>query len=261
MITISHPGGLSARIAPERGALVTSLQRNGREYLYLDQSTFEDPSKNVRGGIPILFPICGPLGEGTPYQMPQHGLARQAVWSVLAQAEDWVELGLRADSHSLTCFPWDFELRFRFSVAEQGLTLSQQFLNHSDSPMPFQTGLHPYFLSEQQPVHWDLPVRTRRDNEKPGTPAETLSGPIPEGWPVLDWELGCVERDWASFQDVRVHYSEHYKYLVIWHLAGKPFWCLEPWTGPRFGLREQIDLLHVPAGGSVTTEVRIEVGQ
>ncbi|MBN9414508.1 MAG: aldose epimerase [Candidatus Eremiobacteraeota bacterium] len=260
MITISHErSGLSARIAPERGALVTSLQRHGREYLYLDQATFDDPAKNVRGGIPILFPICGPLGEGTPYQMPQHGLARQAHWSVLSQEVDWLELGLRADATTLQCFPWDFELRFRFSLADDGLTLQQQFLNHSETPMPFQTGLHPYFRMEESPVKWDLPVRTVRDNEKPGTPAETLSGPIPEDWPVLDWELGSVERDWASLQDVRVHYSEHYKYLVIWHLAGKPFWCLEPWTGPRFGLRDAIDLLHVPAGGSLTTQVRIEV--
>ena len=260
MITISHePGGLSARIAPERGALVASLQRHGREYLYLDEATFADPSKNVRGGIPILFPICGPLGDGTPYKMPQHGLARQARWSVLAQETDWLELGLRADTATLECFPWDFELRFRFSLAEDGLTLQQQFLNHSETPMPFQTGLHPYFRMEESPVKWDLPVRTVRDNEKPGTPAETLSGPIPEDWPVLDWELGSVERDWASVQDVRVHYSEHYKFLVIWHLAGKPFWCLEPWTGPRFGLRDAIDLLHVPAGGALTTQVRIEV--
>ena len=260
MITISHePSGLSARIAPERGALVTSLQRNGREYLYLDQATFDDSSKNVRGGIPILFPICGPLGEGTPYRMPQHGLARQAHWQVLGQDTSWLELGLRADAATLECFPWDFELRFRFTVDEQGLALEQLFLNHSDSPMPFQTGFHPYFLVESAPVHWDLPVRTRRDNEKPGTPAETLSGPIPEDWPVLDWELGSVGRDWASVEDVCVHYDEHYKYLVIWHLEGKPFWCLEPWTGPRFGLRDGVDLLHVCAGGSLSTRVRIQI--
>ncbi len=261
MITISHQAsGVQARIAPERGALVTSLQRHGREFLYLDQTTFDDPSKNVRGGIPILFPICGPLGEGTPYRMPQHGLARQARWKVLGQDPSWLELGLRAEAASLECFPWDFELRFRFWVDEKGLGLDQLFLNHSPTPMPFQTGLHPYFLVEEGPLHWDLPVRTRRDNEKPGTPAETLSGPIPEDWPVLDWELGGVERDWARLQDVRVHYDHHYRYLVIWHLAGKPFWCLEPWTGPRFGLRDGVDVLEVCAGGSLTAQVRIEIG-
>ena len=258
MITISQ-SGLTARVAPERGALVTSLQRDGREYLYLDQATFDDPTKNVRGGIPILFPICGPLGEGTPYNMPQHGLARQAQWTVLGRDSNWVELGLRADSQTLKQFPWDFELRFRFSVDAHGLSLDQLFLNHSNTAMPFQTGLHPYFAVEQGPLLWDLPVQTRRDNEKPGTPPEPFDGKVPEDWAVLDWELGGVERPQASVQKVRVEYDEHYKYLVIWHLAGKPFWCLEPWTGPRFGLRDQKDLLQVCAGGSLTTQVRIQL--
>ena len=261
MITISHPSsGMSARIAPERGALVTSLQRHGREFLYLDQATFEDSSKNVRGGIPILFPICGPLGEGTPYRMPQHGLARQSRWQVLAQEANWLELGLRADPSTLECFPWDFELRFRFGVDERGLTIDQVFLNHSDSVMPFQTGLHPYFLVESGPLRWDLPVRSRRDNERPGIPAEAFTNGIPEDWPVLDWELGGVERSWASLQDVRLHYDKHYPYLVIWHLAGKPFWCLEPWSGPRYGLRDGVDLLQLEPGSSLTAQVRIEIG-
>jgi len=261
VITIScASSGLSARIAPERGALVTSLQRQGREYIYLDQATFDEPTKNVRGGIPILFPICGPLGEGTPYTMPQHGLARQARWEVVAQDTSWVELRLGADAASLASFPWDFELRFRYTVDEDGLRIDQQFLNHSATPMPFQTGLHPYFQVEAGPLRWDLPVRTRRDNEKPGTPAEPLLGEIPEDWPLLDWELAGVNRNWASLQDVRLSYDEHYKYLVIWHLAGKPFWCLEPWTGPRFGLKNEVDLLHCPPHDSLSLRVRISVG-
>ena len=170
MVSISLDG-ISARVAPERGALVTSLQRDGREFLYLDQATFDDPAKNVRGGIPILFPICGPLGEGTAYNMPQHGLARQARWTVLGQEQSWVELGLRANAETLKQFPWDFELRFRFSLDEHGLNLDQLFLNHSQTEMPFQTGLHPYFVVESGPLDWDLPVRSRRDNEKPGAPA------------------------------------------------------------------------------------------
>ncbi|MBS2037796.1 hypothetical protein JST97_22620 [bacterium] len=258
MIHLSH-GGISARVAPERGALVTSLQRDGREFLYLDKSTFDDPGKNVRGGIPILFPICGPLGEGTGYDMPQHGLARQAAWSVLGQDTGWVELGLRADAETLKRFPWDFELRFRFMVDEQGLSLDQLFLNHSQTEMPFQTGLHPYFAVDQARLAWDLPVTSKRDNEKPGDPVQPFDGNVPEDWPVLDWELAGVKRPWADLQDIRLHYDEHYPYLVIWHLRDKPFWCLEPWSGPRFGLRDQRDLLRVCAGGSLSTQVRIQL--
>jgi D-hexose-6-phosphate mutarotase len=54
-IRISHADVL-ATVAPSRGALVSSLQVGHKQVLYLDRTTFEDPSKNVRGGIPVLFP-------------------------------------------------------------------------------------------------------------------------------------------------------------------------------------------------------------
>jgi galactose mutarotase-like enzyme len=56
-------GHAEATIAPHRGAIVTSLRIAGRELLYLDRATFDDPSKNVRGGIPVLFPTPGKLAN------------------------------------------------------------------------------------------------------------------------------------------------------------------------------------------------------
>ena len=51
------------RIVPERGGLITSWVCNNQEILYFDQLRFGDLSKSVRGGMPILFPICGDLPE------------------------------------------------------------------------------------------------------------------------------------------------------------------------------------------------------
>ena len=52
------------RIVPERGGLVTGWRSGGREILYFDAVRFADPKASVRGGIPILFPICGGLPGG-----------------------------------------------------------------------------------------------------------------------------------------------------------------------------------------------------
>ena len=46
-------------LAPARGGLVTRARIGGVELLYLDDATFHDTGKNVRGGIPICFPIAG----------------------------------------------------------------------------------------------------------------------------------------------------------------------------------------------------------
>lgn len=54
----------SVSICPERGAIAIQLALGGKELFYLDQATFIDPEANIRGGNPILFPICGQLTDG-----------------------------------------------------------------------------------------------------------------------------------------------------------------------------------------------------
>ena len=67
------------RVVPERGGLITEWRCNGHEVLYFDQDRFHDKTRSIRGGIPILFPICGdlpsqllrlPQGE---FSLQQHG--------------------------------------------------------------------------------------------------------------------------------------------------------------------------------------------
>ena len=47
------------RLVPERGGLITEWRCNGKEMLYFDLDRFLSTNKSVRGGIPVLFPICG----------------------------------------------------------------------------------------------------------------------------------------------------------------------------------------------------------
>ena len=77
-------------IVPARGAIATSFRVGERELLYLDETTLRDPTKSVRGGIPILFPSPGKL-EGDRFArgafhgaMKQHGFARDLPWQVTA---------------------------------------------------------------------------------------------------------------------------------------------------------------------------------
>ena len=69
-----HPSsGDRLRIIPERGGLVSGWCCGGREILYFDQDRYADPSKSIRGGIPVLFPICGNLpGDVLPVDGVDH---------------------------------------------------------------------------------------------------------------------------------------------------------------------------------------------
>tara|TARA_Y100001978_G_scaffold26787_1_gene22864 strand:- start:889 stop:1161 length:273 start_codon:yes stop_codon:yes gene_type:complete len=46
---------------PARGGIVTNWVLNDHQILYFDNERFLDKTKSIRGGIPILFPICGNL--------------------------------------------------------------------------------------------------------------------------------------------------------------------------------------------------------
>ena len=66
---------------PKRGGIITNWVFNNYQILYIDQKRFLDKSKSIRGGIPILFPICGNLEKkslfGDNYlDLMQHGFAR-----------------------------------------------------------------------------------------------------------------------------------------------------------------------------------------
>jgi galactose mutarotase-like enzyme len=79
----------SLTVYPDRGGIITSWKVSDRELMYLDVDRFnEDPSLSVRGGFPILFPICGNLPDNAysvgdnQYSLKQHGLTTQPAQSI-----------------------------------------------------------------------------------------------------------------------------------------------------------------------------------
>src|SRR5580704_4423039 len=69
-------------VRPSRGGMLVSFDVDNTRVLYMDDGTLEDTTKNVRGGVPILFPSPGKLqGDAWSYagkhgSMKQHGFAR-----------------------------------------------------------------------------------------------------------------------------------------------------------------------------------------
>jgi D-hexose-6-phosphate mutarotase len=137
-----------AWIAPARGGMVTRFSIGGEDVLYLDEATLGDLSKNVRGGIPILFPIAGKLMPdrlpGATAPLAQHGFARNRPWRVVSSAGRAV-LALDSDDATRAAYPFDFALTFSYALRDRALEIEQRFENRGAAPMPIQPGLHPYF--------------------------------------------------------------------------------------------------------------------
>ena len=84
---------------------------------HLDQKRFIDKTKSIRGGIPILFPICGNLNTsssvfGRDYlQLSQHGFARDLQWQyTFNENEKSLCLFLNESKKTKKYYPFDFEL-------------------------------------------------------------------------------------------------------------------------------------------------------
>ncbi len=268
MITISH-GPCQVTLSPERGAIVTSLKIDGVETLYLDQATFDDPSKNVRGGVPVLFPIVGPVRdgeyewEGKRYRMAQHGFARTEVWTVLEQTEDRAVLELLDSATTREQFPFPFRYRLTYSAVPDGLRIEQTIENRGEEAMPAQFGFHPYFqVGAKTGLEFSLPVSTYADNKS------DASGPF-HGFDFsrdeIDWAFPQPTAPSASFEDserglrVTVDYGPEYGWLVFWTLQGSPFVCLEPWSSARLGFPQGADVHRIPSGATLNSTVALRV--
>ena len=137
---------------PSRGGLITNITLSSQEILYFDQERFFDGRKSVRGGIPILFPICGNLNEsrllfGTNYlNLKQHGFARDLEWKhEINYLQKSLRLSLSDSDFTWNYYPYSFSLLIDLILNKNSFDFQIIINNKSDSYMPVNFGLHPYF--------------------------------------------------------------------------------------------------------------------
>src|SRR3989344_4016191 len=118
--TIRTPEGSEVSVCPQRGGIITSIKFQGREILYLDPVTLQDPNVNVKGGIPILFPNAGPLENPQYPNLKQHGFARNSSQWRLERMNRGFQETLVSDIDTNAVFPHDFRFSLIGSFEENG---------------------------------------------------------------------------------------------------------------------------------------------
>ncbi len=265
-----HAEHARLEVVPERGGLITRWQWHEHELLYLDRERFAQPELSVRGGIPLLFPICGNLPEnrfhygGQSYILKQHGFARDLPWHVLDQQSNSLCLGLRDSEATRQGYPFAFQLTLTYRLRPDALAISFEVANPADTPLPFSFGLHPYFaVTDKSQLRFDLPIHAMVDQktQQPLTFAGTFDWSAPE----LDLACRPLHGQRAQVCDqqrqycLTLRYDSAFTTLVFWTLQDKPYYCLEPWTAPRNALNTGVDLLQVPPQSHITLAVEITV--
>ena len=248
-------GETEVDVVPERGAIVTRVAVAGRELLYLDGATLADPSKNVRGGIPLLFPFAGRLVDDrltvptVATTMKQHGFGRQMPWHPRhgPRAADHLDLGLGADDATRAVYPYEFACHYRVQALARGVSLDLIVKNRGSAGMPIAPGWHPYFVcTDKRGVGADV---AGWDPARLGDDVEFDFGlPLPRE----------SRFDVPGVGGVRMTVSEGLRHLQVWSLPGKPFVCLEPFAGPANWINTP-GRDEVPGGGERRLAVTIEL--
>lgn len=239
-LTLSDPTTqATVEIEPARGGLVTRFAIAGRPVLYMDDTTLRDPAKNVRGGVPVLFPSPGKLaGDRYPRgELKQHGFARNLAWQVVRADASAATLVLRADDTTRAQYPWDFTVEQTIGLRGRALWLHQHVTNLGATPMPFGFGFHPYFFvpdADKAATRIDSDATRAFDNVAKRD--VELDGPIDLTRPEVDLHLLDHGRPESALLapagPVALRASNEYRHWVVWTLAGKDFVCVEPWTCP-----------------------------
>jgi len=233
------------RIVPERGGLITEWLSEGKELLYFDLERFLDKDKSVRGGIPILFPICGDLSEGyliggKKYFLKQHGFARDLPWAIdLLQDKLGIRLKLSDTEDSRSNFPFFFTLLMDVCLKAKSLQISVKIYNQGHNSMPFSFGLHPYFqISNLQKIKIDgLPEKCIDQTNMKVTNASDQIRILDKGVDFLSYPSSSVKIfDYLSRNVIELIHQEPMDTTVIWTDPPRQMVCLEPWTSPRNSL-------------------------
>ena len=264
----------SIAVLPDRGGILTEWIHQGKNIFYLDWERYQDPKMSIRGGNPILFPICGNLPDnhytenGVSYNLGQHGFARNMVWTVTdSGTEDNASITLSLDhtAETLAVYPFEFNLQYTYKIKGNCLAIDTAFTNLSDRPMPFSAGFHPYFPASDKPkLQFEIPAKNAIVDQKTQT-KKPFNNSFDFAVDEIDWcfdELtgtSAVVTNKAAQTKLTLQYDKEYSTLVFWTLKDKPFYCLEPWSAPRNSMNTGNHLLSLAPGETRSLRVVITV--
>ncbi|HWA86764.1 MAG TPA: aldose epimerase [Opitutus sp.] len=281
---------------PEKGARlmnwnVTLGDGSIRDVIYWPELASLDNFHHVRGGNPVLFPFCGrtfdhgdinfwraPGGERRP--MPQHGIARQGKFKLLASDQRGFSAQFEPGAEARAAYPFDYEFTVTYRLESLGFACEFTLKNLGAAPLPWCAGHHFYFTLpwSEGAVRNDYLIRIpaaqrfRQDSRGQIVPGPELARDESVADPalidtlhggLLGNEVVFGERGRSG--DVAVRLGTTKKppadaVFVTWTPDEKaPYFCVEPWMGPPNAPEHKRGLAWVAPGatGSFTVAVNL----
>ncbi len=263
-IHLKDAEGSLAVIAPELGGWLLRYARHTTQHglvdaLHFGQAVVDRYPKEMWAGNPLLFPMVSfnhlPGREhhyawgGRELALGQHGFGRRSVWSVVARSESALTMELADSEATRAVYPFVFRHRVTYRLEGGRLHYEQTVENRGAEPMPFSTGIHPYFQVPLTPRgernrcfvripacdHLTADARYKHFTAA-AQPAQELpvaqdaSGTLFFG-EFSKRELALV--DPASELEIILNWqaAPQHRFCALWsRTTDAPFYCLEPWS-------------------------------
>lgn len=256
-MTVKIENDVLEAVIAEQGAELISLRSKETNIEYIWQGNPEFWARHA----PVLFPIVGRLKDdqysyqGKTYKMPQHGFARDSIFTVIQHGEATVSFSLKSNIETKKVYPFDFEFVISYSLEGDQIIVSYQIENTGTKEMYFSVGGHPafniplepkrafedYYLSfSPQKSRTQLPLKGAYIDVTNKTLAQTNIS-INLNHDLFDNDALIYETKGANSFSIVSDESQHgiqlsytdMPYVGIWSPTNKnaPFVCIEPWCG------------------------------
>lgn len=265
-----------------KGAELFSLMQSGIEHIWEGNPEFWGKHS------PVLFPIVGTLKDnkynvnGTEYNLPRHGFARDNEFTIKHQEKSKVVFSLTASDKTREIYPFNFELELIYTITEKGLMLEYVITNNGNEAMPFCIGAHPAFalpgnfedyslvFEKDEPLVSIQLVNDLLSDITTELPVHNKTLPLQYGlfandaliFTDLKSRVVTITKNKADYLKVTFHKFPH---LGIWTKPGAPFICIEPWQGysdsntPAVNFYDKAGVITLRPGAKYNTGFEIEI--
>lgn len=245
-------------VCPERGGIITEYHVDGQDVFYLNKESLYDRGQNIRGGNPVLFPMAGQLTngsyewEGNVYNLPNHGLVRQAPWDVITVVcdDDYASITLQCMSNAgtLESFPFPYKIVITYTLTKEKLILDQKYYNLSNEVMPVYPGFHPYFHIQDHHISIQTNAKTLYDYND--NTIKEFNGTIDmngkqEMVVLIDSTEPRMVTTFNESKNLVIEKDSAFSYTVVWVQEGKDFACIEPWTAKKDEYNRKEELIMI----------------
>ncbi len=144
-ITVRAADGASVQMTAQGAHVCSWIPAGGQEQLFLSKTSEWREGVAIRGGVPVIFPQFGGLGN-----LPKHGFARTTQWKLQSCSNDAQGKGiavfvLQDNEASRAVWPYAFTAQLRVTVHADQLNIALDICNTGTDTFSFTAALHTYF--------------------------------------------------------------------------------------------------------------------